>query len=44
MDPFCGSGTVGLVAGKLGRRWLLNDLSEDYCEMAAKRCAQIAMM
>ena len=29
MDPFAGSGTLGVVAAKLGRRFLLMDESPD---------------
>jgi len=34
LDPFAGSGTVGMVAEKLGRNSILIDLNKDYCEMA----------
>ena len=34
-----GAGTTGLVATKLGRRFLGIDLSEKYCEMARRRIA-----
>jgi hypothetical protein len=37
LDPFLGSGTVGVVAEKLGRRWLGSDLSLEYCQIALKR-------
>lgn len=37
LDPFCGSGTTGVVARKLGRRFVGLDLSEDYCRMARRR-------
>ena len=37
LDPFGGSGTVGMVAEQLGRKWVIIDLSEKYCEMAKKR-------
>ncbi len=36
-DPFCGSGTVGVVARRLGRRFWGCDLSEPYCAMARRR-------
>ena len=29
LDPFAGSGTLGAVAGRLGRRYLLMDSSEE---------------
>ncbi len=40
LDPFGGSGTVGLVAQSLGRRAVLIELNPEYCEMARRRCAQ----
>jgi DNA modification methylase len=43
LDPFAGSGTVGLVAERLGRHSVLIDASEDYCEMARERTAQIGL-
>lgn len=36
-DPFTGSGTVGLVALKLGRRFIGIELNPDYVTMAEKR-------
>lgn len=38
LDPFLGSGTVGAVAERLGRRWVGTDLS--YQPLAKKRTAQ----
>jgi DNA modification methylase len=37
LDPFAGSGTVGLVAKQLGRRAVLIDLGEEYVEQAIRR-------
>jgi hypothetical protein len=37
LDPFFGAGTVGLVAEKLGRKWVGIDLNLDYCLMAFDR-------
>jgi site-specific DNA-methyltransferase (adenine-specific) len=37
MDPFFGSGTVGVVARKLGRDWLGVEINEDYIELAERR-------
>ena len=37
LDPFAGSGTVGLVAARLGRHFILGDNSPAYCELARKR-------
>lgn len=37
LDPFSGSGTVGVVAEKLGRSSILIDIKPEYCEMAYKR-------
>ena len=36
-DPFCGSGTVGLVADRLQRDSILIELSPEYAEMAGRR-------
>jgi SAM-dependent methyltransferase len=37
LDPFCGSGTTGIVAKRLGRDFKGIDLSETYADMARKR-------
>jgi DNA modification methylase len=37
LDPFCGSGTTGVVAAQEGRRFVGIDLSEEYCEIAKRR-------
>lgn len=37
LDPMMGSGTTGIACVKEGRRFLGIDVSEEYCEMAAKR-------
>lgn len=39
-DPFMGSGTVGAVATRLGRRWVGTDLNPKYHDLARKRTAQ----
>lgn len=39
LDPFAGSGTVGVVAARLGRHFILGDNSPEYCELARKRIA-----
>lgn len=39
LDPFCGSGTVGVVALRHGRRFLGLELNGAYCEMARRRIA-----
>jgi len=41
LDPFCGAGTVGVMAKKLGRNFILIDIKKEYCEMAERRIAQI---
>ena len=40
VDPFGGSGTVGVAARKLGCRATLIDIDAGYCELAAQRCTQ----
>ena len=37
LDPMSGSGTVPKMCEKLNRRWLACEISEEYCEIAAKR-------
>jgi tRNA/tmRNA/rRNA uracil-C5-methylase (TrmA/RlmC/RlmD family) len=37
LDPFCGSGTVGLVAARLGRSFVGIELNPEYAEMARNR-------
>ncbi|HET8646952.1 MAG TPA: DNA methyltransferase, partial [Vicinamibacteria bacterium] len=39
LDPFCGSGTVGVVALRHGRRFLGLELNAEYVDMARKRIA-----
>jgi DNA modification methylase len=38
LDPFAGSGTVGMVANKLNRHAILIELNADYVQMAERRC------
>ena len=40
LDPFIGSGTVGVVARQLGRDYLGIELSHEYAEMARRRIAE----
>jgi 16S rRNA G966 N2-methylase RsmD len=40
LDPFAGSGTVGLVANRLSRRAILIDLSTEYMAQVMKRNQQ----
>ena len=42
-DPFIGSGTVGAVAERLGRRWVGTDLNPAYHQLAKKRTAQLGL-
>ncbi|GAI11854.1 unnamed protein product, partial [marine sediment metagenome] len=34
LDPFCGRGTVGKVAKKLGLHYILFDAKPEYCDLA----------
>jgi site-specific DNA-methyltransferase (adenine-specific) len=40
LDPFAGSGTVGVVALRHGRRFIGMELNPDYCAMARHRIAK----
>lgn len=44
LDPFFGSGTVGQVAQKLGRRWVACDLNPEYERLQRARTAQQGLM
>lgn len=37
LDPFVGSGTTASVCERLNRKWIGIEISEKYCEIAAKR-------
>ena len=42
-DPFLGSGTVGKVAERFGRRWVGLELSAAYIQIAERRTAQAGL-
>lgn len=45
LDPFSGSGTTGLVAGRQGRRYVGIDLSADYLDLSLRtRLAQTSIL
>jgi len=37
LDPFFGSGTTGVAARQLGRKWIGIEISEKYCKVATER-------
>jgi len=41
LDPFCGLGTVGVVAKKLGRNFIGIEISKKYCDIAEKRLLNV---
>ena len=43
LDPFGGSGTTALASKLLGRKCIISEIEEKYCEIAAKRCCQSVM-
>ena len=40
-DPFMGSGTTGVAALKLKRKFVGIDNTKEYCELAEKRISQV---
>jgi len=40
LDPFCGSGTVGVVAKEQGKKFIGIDVKHEYCKMAQNRIAK----
>ncbi len=44
LDPFGGSGTVGKVAEKLGRKWICIELNPEYKKIADERTAQVGLL
>jgi len=44
LDPFAGSGTVGEVCARLGRRFVGLDLSAPYTRLAYRRTAQLNLL
>jgi DNA modification methylase len=43
LDPFMGSGTVGVVSKKLGRNFVGIDLNKDYVNMAEERIGKVSL-
>lgn len=44
LDPFFGSGTVGKVAERLGRKWIGCELNPAYVEIGKKKTAQMGLL
>ena len=42
LDPFMGSGTIGMLCEKHGRRWIGFELNPKYCEMIKERVEPLA--
>ena len=43
LDPFGGSGTTALASKLLGRKCIIVETEEKYCEISARRCSQEVM-
>lgn len=41
LDPFGGSGTTAKIAQKLGRKWIMIEKVEKYCDIARRRIEEI---
>jgi len=44
LDPFGGSGTVGVVAKKLGRDYILIEIKPEYAEMGQRRLDELGRL
>ena len=44
LDPFIGSGTTALVARRLGRKCVGIEISEESCQIAARRTQQLSVL
>ncbi len=44
IDNFGGSGTTAVAAQLLGRKCIMYEVNEQYCEVAADRCRQLTMI
>ena len=44
LDPFFGSGTVGMVAESMGRQWIGCELNEQYRTLIEQRTAQMGLV
>ncbi len=42
LDPFCGSGTTGVEAIRLGRKFIGIEVSEEYLQISKKRLEMVA--
>lgn len=42
MDPFCGSGTVGVVSKKLDRDFIGIEINDSYCKLAISRISKVS--
>ena len=43
LDPFCGSGTTGVVAIRYGREFIGIELNPEYIELAKKRIEKVML-
>lgn len=44
LDPFCGSGTTGVVAQRLNRSWIMIDIEESYCQLSRDRISSGSLL
>ena len=40
-DPFCGSGSSGVAALQMNRRFIGSEISEEYCKLSEERFKEV---
>ena len=41
LDPFAGSGTTGIVAQKMNRKWIMIEKEDNFCQLISRRFCKL---